>query len=133
MKWTRCVDLSVLLPNEPGGLARLLRSAKESGVHVAGACGFLWGESPLIHVLVGEAESRDLLESAGFDIRAEREVLVIEASDPQAVLGRASSLLAQAGVNMDICYLSNEGSLVLGIDDFHRAATVLDTEAGADL
>ena len=87
----------------------------------------------MVHVLVGDAESRDLLESAGFDIRAEREVLVIEAAQPQAALGRVTSLLAQAGVNMDICYLNNEGGLVLGIDDFHRAGIVLDNEAGDDL
>lgn len=128
MRWTRCFDLSILVSNEPGGLARLLATAEQAGVNIAGACGFLWGDSPLIHVLVHDAESRDLLESSGFDIRAEREVLVIEAPDAQATLGRATSVLAHAGVNMDICYLSNDGGLVLGIDDFHKAATVLDTE-----
>ena len=133
MNWSRCVDLSVQLPNEPGGLARLLTTAQDAGVTVEGTCGLLSGDSPLIHILVGDAESREQLESAGFDIRAEREVLVIAAPQPQEVLARASNLLGHAGVNMDICYFSNQGDLVLGIDDFQKGATVLETDEAAGL
>jgi hypothetical protein len=131
VKWTRCVDLSVHLPNEPGGLARLLATAQEAGVDISGACALLSGELPVVHILIPEADNRDLLEAAGFDIRAEREVLVLAASEPQEVLARATSLLGHAGVNMDICYLSNDGGLVIGIDDFQKGAMVLETDEAA--
>ena len=128
MEWTRCVDLSVILPNEPGALSRLLGTAKSAGVEVEGACGFLWGSHPVVHVLVNEADSRDTLEESGFDVRAEAEVLVIPGGPPPDIMARVTAQLSDAGVNVDICYLTNDGAVVVGVDDFHKAQAVIELD-----
>jgi len=126
MEWERRVDLSVILEEKEGALAHLLRTARQAGVDPTGICGFLWGSYPLVHVLVGDPEKREIFESAGFDVRAESEVLVLRGEGQMELLSRASKLLTDSGIRLDICYLTADGGVAIGVDDFHRAQAVMD-------
>lgn len=131
MKWTRATDLSVLLetPSERS-LARLTEVSIHHGITLDGACGFLWGDFPLLHVLASHERARDLIEEEGFDVRAEQEVLVLNSEDPQKLLARLTTWLAEAGIRLDILYMTRGGGLVLGVDDVHRAETALNEWVG---
>lgn len=79
-----------------------------------------------MHILVdGDASAaRDAFEEGGMEVRAEREVLVVEVEDTPGGLGRATRRYAEAGINVDLVYLTSDGRLVVGADDVERARSV---------
>jgi hypothetical protein len=125
MKWTRGVDLSVILPTG-SAISELSRITGEANIPFEGACGFLWGDSPVLHFLVvDDSRARDVMEDAGFDVMAEREVLVVT-NGSRDLLTEVTDRLTSAGIRLDIMYLTLDGRLVIGVDDFHKAQTALD-------
>ena len=106
-------------------LARLTNISIRNGIPLEGTCGFLWGDHPLLHVLVSHERARDLIEEAGFDVRAEQEVLVLDSEDPQNLLARLTTGLTDAGIQLDLLYMTREGGLVVGVDDVHQAQEAL--------
>jgi hypothetical protein len=126
MKWKRATDLSVLLPApSEAAVARLTEVSRRNGITLEGACGFLWGDFPLLHVLASHERTRDLIEEEGFDVRAEQEVLVLDSDDQQSLLERVATWLACSGVRLDILYMTPDGGVVIGVDDVHRAESAL--------
>ena len=125
VEWRRCVDLSVILDKDVS-LAPTLAAIRKAGVDPISICGFLWGSLPLLHVLVAEAGDRQIVEDAGFDVRSESEVLMLHDGPTLELAIRASKQLTDAGVHLDICYATPEGGVVVGVDDFHLAQSVMD-------
>jgi hypothetical protein len=124
MEWTRGVDLSVILPTG-AAVTELSQVTAKANIPFEGACGFLWGDSPVLHFLVVDnAPARDVLEDAGFDVMAEREVLVVS-NGSRDLLTNVTDRLTSAGVRLDIMYMTADGRLVIGVDDFHKAQTAL--------
>jgi len=119
-------DLTVILRNVPGTIADLGEAAGNVGVNLLGGCGFECGGEGVMHVVVeGDASAaRTAFEQAGMEVRREREVLVIEVDDTPGGLGRATRRYADAGINVDLVYLTADGRLVLGPDDVERARSV---------
>ena len=119
-------DLTVILRNVPGTIADLGEAAGRAGVNLRGACGFESGGEGVMHVLVeGDAPTARLaFEEGGMEVRAEREVLVIDVEDTPGGLGRAMRRFADAGINVDLVYLTADGRLVIGPDDTDRARSV---------
>ena len=72
-------DLTVILVNRPGTLADAFEALGGAGVNVVGGCGFPAGEEGVLHVLVEDAAAaRTALEGAGLEVRAERDVVVLD-------------------------------------------------------
>ena len=119
-------DLTVILRNVPGTIADLGEAAEAAGINLMGACGFESGGEGVTHVLVdGDASAaRRAFEDAGMEVRGEREVLVVDVEDTPGGLGRVARRFADAGVNVDLIYLTADGRLVLGPDDVERARSV---------
>ena len=119
-------DRTVILRNVPGTIADLGEAAGKAGVNLRGACGFESGGEGVMHVLVeGDASTaRRAFEEGGMEVRAEREVLVIDVEDTPGGMGRAMRRFADAGINVDLIYLSADGRLVIGPDDTDRARSV---------
>ncbi len=119
-------DLTVILRNVPGTIADLGEAAGNAGVNLIGACGFECGGEGVMHVLVEDgAAARRAFEEAGMEVRAEREVLVADVQDRPGGLGRVARSVADAGVNVDLVYLTADGRLVLGPDDIDRARSAI--------
>jgi hypothetical protein len=109
-------DLTVGLVNRPGTLLRASDALARAGINILGACGYVCEGQGVYHVLVEEAErARRALLDAGFEIQAERPVVVIPVEDRPGseVLRR----VAEAGANIDLLYVTADGRLVLGGDD----------------
>ena len=119
-------DLTIILRNVPGTIADLGEAAGKAGVNLLGGCGFECGGEGVMHILVdGDASAaRDAFEEGGMEVRAEREVLVVEVEDTPGGLGRATRRYAEAGINVDLVYLTSDGRLVVGADDVERARSV---------
>ena len=122
-------DLTVILKDEPGQLARLGEATGEAGVNILGLCAMTGDGHGYIHVLVDDdnvAAARAGLEGAGMGIADSREALVIDIEDRPGTLGDTARTLADAGVNIDFAYSTFGGvNLVVVTDDLGSARAAL--------
>ena len=122
-------DLTVVLRDEPGQLARLGESTGTAGVNIQGMCAFTGEGRGIIHVLVDdEAAERAVsaLEAAGLGVADRREVLVIDLEDRPGSLGELARELAAANVNIELMYTTFGGvKVVIATDDLENARAAL--------
>lgn len=113
----------VLIPDdEPGVLARLGEAAGAAGINIEGIAAFTGEGRGVVHVLVPDAEEAlRVLSEAGLDVRAARDVLVVDIEDRPGALGAACRQLADAGVNIQQAYLATGSRAVLAVDDLDTA------------
>lgn len=115
-------DLTVVLEDRPGTMARLGEALGSADVNIEGACATTSGGKGEIHLLVEDAgAARTALEGAGVQVSGEREVLVVEAANRPGELGRVAKRLADAGVNIELAYVAGGDRLVFGVDDEGKA------------
>jgi hypothetical protein len=115
-------DLTIELENRPGTLAELGEALGNAGVNIDGACGFVGEGRAVLHILVEDADAaRKAIEGAGPKVSDERDVILFEGTDKPGELGRIARRMADAGVNVDLVYLSARGRLCLGVDDLEKA------------
>jgi hypothetical protein len=115
-------DLTVALEERVGTLAELGEALGNAGVNIDGACGFPTEGRAVLHILVEDGEAaRMAIEAAGMKVSDERDVVLFEGSDKPGELGAIARRMADAGVNIDLVYLSARGQLVLGVDNPEKA------------
>jgi len=115
-------DLTVILEDRPGTLADMGEALGKAGINIEGSCGFPSEGKGVGHILVEDAAAaRRALEEVGIEVGDEREVLVLEIEDQPGALGEVSRRIANAGVNIDLCYLATNTRLVIGADDLDKA------------
>jgi hypothetical protein len=113
-------DLSILVSDEPGGLAKAAEALGAAGVNIAGLAGLGGGGTGHIHLLVDDAAGASAaLKGVGFSVDAEREAVVLELSgeDRPGKLGELARAVADAGVNLVACYVAAGSRLVFVADD----------------
>jgi hypothetical protein len=124
-------DVTLILDNEPGALARLGEVAGNAGVNIDGFAAFTGEGKGVVHVLVADerlATLRDAFTGAGMPVADEREVFVVNVADEPGALGEMARRLADANVNIDLAYTTFGGiRLVFGTDDVRVAREVLDS------
>jgi hypothetical protein len=121
-------DLTVILQDRPGELARLGQATGEAGVNLQGMCAFTGEGRGIIHVLVDDAKAaaaRQALEEAGMGVADEREVLVVDIEDRPGTLGELARSLAEASVNIELAYTTFGVKLVVATDDIDSARAAL--------
>ncbi|MGH2582346.1 MAG: ACT domain-containing protein [Anaerolineales bacterium] len=119
-------DLTVLLVDKPGSLADLGETLGAAGINIIGMCGLTVGGKGEIHVLVDDAaKAREALQAKGIEVGAERDVLVVDVQPVPGELGRKARALADAGVNIELSYLTENGRLVFGVDNLEKAKSAL--------
>jgi hypothetical protein len=123
-------DLTVILEDRPGELARLGEAAGEGGINLQGMAAFtgVTGEGKgVIHVLVEDAaKTRATLEAADIRIADEREALVFDLNDQPGSLGELARRLSEVGVNIELAYTTFGGvKVVIVTDDVDAARSVL--------
>jgi hypothetical protein len=113
-------DLSISLPDEPGGLAKAAKALGAAGVNVEGIAGLGGGGHGHVHLLVEDAgAARAALEGAGVTIEGEREAVVLDVSneDRPGKLGELAQSISDAGVNLAACYVASRSRVVFSSDD----------------
>ncbi len=117
----------VLIPDDqPGVLARLGEAAGSAGINIEGISAFTGEGKGVVHVLVSDAEAAlAALSAAGLDVRAARDVLLMEVEDRPGAMGEICRTLADAQVNIQQAYIANGSRLVLAVDDLEAARAVL--------
>ena len=113
-------DLSISLPDEPGGLAKAAKALGAAGVNIEGIAGLGGGGHGHVHWLVEDGgAARSALEGAGVTIEGEREAVVVDVSseDRPGKLGELAQAIADAGVNLAACYVASRSRVVFSSDD----------------
>jgi hypothetical protein len=122
-------DLTVVLTDEPGELAKLGQATGTAGVNIQGMCAFTGEGRGIIHLLVADgAADRAVaaLEQAGMGVADRRRVLVVDVADRPGSLGEMARELAEAGVNIELLYAAFGGvKLVIATDDLESARAAL--------
>ena len=122
-------DLTVVLRDQPGELARLGESTGAVGVNIQGMCAFTGEGRGIIHVLIAdEAVERAVtaVEAAGLGVVDRREVLVIDIEDRPGSLGELARELADASVNIELMYTTFGGvNVVIATDDLENVRAAL--------
>ncbi|MFX1554557.1 MAG: amino acid-binding protein [Promethearchaeota archaeon] len=125
-------DLTVILKNEPGMLADMGEALGKMGINMEGLCGFPLKGEGIVHILVeDETTARWALEEAGFQVRAVREVLVLDIGQivgKPGTGGKMARKIGNAGVNIDLIYFAENNRIVLGVDNLDKARAALDIE-----
>ena len=117
----------VLIPDDqPGVLARVGQALGDAGLNIEGVSAFTGQGKGVVHLLVDDAEgAQEALSAAGFEVRAARDVLLVEIEDRPGALGELCRKLADAEVNIEQSYLATGSRLVLAVDDVAKARSVL--------
>lgn len=119
-------DLTLILEDNPGELARVGEALGKAGMNIEGVCGVTIDGQGMIHLLVEDAaKARRTLEVNRITVREETDVLVVEVEDRPAALGNIARRLANAGVNLHLAYLATSTRLVLGVDDLEKARATI--------
>ena len=102
-------DLSISLPDEPGGLANAAKALGAAGVNVEGIAGLGGGGHGHVHLLVEDGgAARSALEGAG---------VTIEGEDRPGKLAELAQAISDAGVNLAACYVASRSRVVFSSDD----------------
>ena len=119
-------DLALVLPDEPGALARVGTALGEAGVNVEGGGAWVAAGQGIGHFLVDDGPAaRRALEQAGITVTAVRDVLVQRLrQDRPGQLGALCRRMAEAGVNIVAQYSDHEHRLILVVDDPTRGREV---------
>ena len=124
-------DVTVIMDDRPGELARLGEVAGVARVNIEGFAAFTGESKGVVHVLVADDRVRTLVDAftaAGLPVADEREVFVVNVADEPGALGEVARRLADANVNIDLAYTTFGGiRLVFGTDDVLSARAALDS------
>jgi hypothetical protein len=123
-------DLTVILDDTPGELARLGEVTGDAGVNIRGLAAFTGEGRGVIHLLVDDdavERAREALQRARIGLADEREVLVVDIQDRPGSLGELARELSEANVNIDLAYTTFGGvKLVIATDDLENARAALE-------
>ena len=122
-------DLTVILDDEPGQLAKLGEATGRAGANIRGLAAFTGEGRGVIHLLFDDdhaARARAALEEEGLGVADDREVLVVDVHDRPGTLGELARELGEAGVNIELAYTTFGGvRLVIATDDLENARAAL--------
>jgi hypothetical protein len=119
-------DLTIALEDRLGTLAAMGELLASAGINIEGICGAQDGDQSVVHILVENSPAaREVLEAAGYQVLSVRNVFVMNIEDRPGALGEVARKLADAEVNIELCYLATETRLVLGVDDMEKAVLTL--------
>ena len=105
-------DLSVSMDDRPGAIADLCVELQRAGVTVGAICA---DGTEIDHFLVDDAETaKRVIVRAGYEVKAQRDVLLVDLEDRPDALGEVTRTVADAGVNLDLVYLASGNRIVLG-------------------
>ena len=119
-------DLTIILSNRPGTIADASQALGNAGINIDGFCGFPCEGVGVFHVLVNDAAAAlRAAQDAGFEVRDEREVVVVDIEDRPGALGELARRIADRGVNVDLVYLATNTRVVVGGDDLDGVRAAL--------
>ena len=118
------IELTVILADVPGALARLGKALGDARVNIEAIHGSSRDDQAVVQFIPSEPdEAVRALDAAGLS-HTRREVLVVRVLDEPGTMGDVALVMATAGINIDTVYVTMQGHLVFGVDDLTGAVQV---------
>jgi hypothetical protein len=120
-------DFTLIPDDNPGVLARIGEALGSAGINIDGLSAFTGEGKGIVHILVADpVPAQQALAAAGFDVRAARDVLVVDIEDRPGAMGEICRRLADNDVNIQQAYLAaGRTRLVLAVDDIERGRALV--------
>jgi hypothetical protein len=120
-------DLTVVLEDRPGELAKLGEATGAAGINIEGMSAQTREGRGELHILVEDAQAgREALSGAGIEVQEERDALVVAVEDRPGTMAEVARKLADAGVNVEFAYATFGGTnVVFGVGDLEEAQAAL--------
>jgi hypothetical protein len=122
-------NLTVILHDRPGELARLGEAIGDAGVNLRGLAAFTGEGNGIIHLLVDDEQAeraKQALHDVKIGLADDREVLVVDIHDRPGTLGELALELAAVNVNIELAYSAfGDARLVIATDDLDNARAAL--------
>jgi hypothetical protein len=125
----RAKQLTLTVPDRPGMLGEVASALGAKKVNIEGICAATTGGGGMIWLVVDKnAAAKKVLAQNGWKA-SEDEVLAVDLSDTPGSLGRFSTKLGKAGVNITFVYVGSAGSArkvtaYFGVSDLKAALKV---------
>jgi hypothetical protein len=119
-------DLSLTLTaDRPGTLAAVLEAVAKARVNIEGYAEV----GGILHLLVKDsAATRRALEGAGFQVREEKEVVLLDVQDKPGVAAGIFRRIADANVNVNFSYLATNNRIIIGAESAQKVADLFPKE-----
>lgn len=115
-------DLTILLEDRPGAVAKLAEALARAGISIEGWCGSTCEGKGVIHILVDDSgAAQRALEASQITVSEVRDVLVLDVEDRAGVFAEIAGRIGRSGVNVDFGYLATRTRLVIGARDIKAA------------
>lgn len=120
-------DLTVVLEDRPGELAKLGEATGAAGINIEGMSADTREGRGVLHVLVEDARAaREAMSGAGIEVENERDALVVEVDDRPGTMAEVARKLADQGVNIEFAYATfGRCAVVFGVGDLERAQSAV--------
>jgi hypothetical protein len=119
-------DLTFTVEDRPGQLAAIGEALGNAGINIEGSFSFTWDGRGWVHLLVDDATAaRNALEGTGWKFEGEADAIVVDADDRPGTLGQFCRRIAEAGINIQWCYVASRSRLVFCTADNTAARAAL--------
>jgi hypothetical protein len=123
-------QITVTAEDRPGIAAKAAEAIAKAGINIEGHCATTSGGQGVMHIITSDPPgARRALEGAGFTVKDEREVVIVETENRPGTLAKALRQIADAGVNLDITYSLVANRVVVGSKDISKLRDALKAEA----
>ena len=117
-----CIDLG---QDRPGTIAKAFDAIAKANINVDGYS----EDGGTLHVFTTDsAATRKAVEGAGFKVKDERDVVVVDATDRPGTAARLFRQIADAEVNVEFSYSLASARIVVGSKDFAKLKETLRAE-----
>jgi len=115
---TTMQDLTIILENRPGTLAKATSAIASAGINLEGGAGFDCGGEGIFHALFRSDSdaiaAKRALEGAGFKVKAEHDVLLVDVEDRPGAAATIFQEVADRELNIDLVYVATKTRIVIG-------------------
>jgi hypothetical protein len=126
---TKAKDISLVLEDRPGTLAKVTDAIAKAGINIDGFSGDSECGGTFHFLFIADAvRARSALESAGYKVKSERDVALVDVADRPGTAAIELKKIAQQELDVDLLYLATNDRMVIGGQEFQRIWDVLSTE-----
>jgi hypothetical protein len=116
-------ELVITLDDRPGTLYKAAQTIASAGINIEGYCAVPSGKDgkgTFRVVTKDPSNTRKALESAGFKVHEERDVMLVEAEDRPGFLAQFLRKVAENEVNVGPTYTITNDRIAITADDFRK-------------